>query len=292
MQETTLNNAKMSHPRPVYIPSTHKKDNKYTSEELREKMQMVRTVNGNGFHFLRRSETIDIWLASLPNSESPLLDIGCAFGGNTLRALRAGRNAIALDASTVHVKEAQRNAQALCEEMGTTAVGALVREVVARLPSPDCLCAESVSGALCLDVLHFLQPGEALPLFRDAFKWLEPGGKFVLSSGSPVGYEKSADAGMTIHHGRSYEGMWAFIESASDLDLVQDCPAFVSTEGMPGVCEIVGPTLYNVSTQELEALCRLSGFDILDLRYYSPNRYPVRYSAVDDCVLLVASKPL
>lgn len=263
---------------------------KIHDRQLLASLDMVPTNNSKGYMFLQVDSYVQDWLSSLPESDKPLLDMGCAYGVHTLFALRHGRDVIAVDMEHTHLSALRDNVAKETNdagERGMASFGRLVDTQIARLPNSGLFEGESVSGALLSEVMHFFQPGEPLQLFVDVYRWLVPGGHFVISVASASDIPQMLEAGLTFQGGSSAEELNAFISQASDEELVRAAPTYGTFPSNLNV----GEWLYYFTLQELAALARISGFNIKKLEYFSPQKYLVLILNRDEAALLVAQKP-
>lgn len=136
------------------------------------------TMNNTGFEMAEVSPLHAEWLSAY-DGEHPLLDIGAAYGRNTVAA------AIALEGSGTAGKP--RVLACDCDEGHLEHIDALnvpgVKTVQGRLPE---LALEArVSGVLCSEVLHFLSGDAIDATLQKVFKLLTPGGKLCITVCSP-----------------------------------------------------------------------------------------------------------
>lgn len=246
---------------------------------------LVATKNNKGCMFLQIDGYVDDWISEWKRDGKPLLDLGCAYGVHTLKALRNGCDVISVDMDSDHISEMRKSA-ALPENTG----GKLISSHVMRLPlqSPIVLLPKaSVSAVLLSEVLHFLQVGEPLQVFKQALYWLVPGGRLFVSTGSPKGYDIMFANGAKMNGGSTEKEVMDLVKKCSDEELIRIGPSFTT---FPQCSDL--KTLYYLTTEELGALARIAGFVVEKLAYYSPRKYQVVYPEEEECVLLVAQKPL
>lgn len=259
-------------------------------------MGMERTNNKTGFMFLRIGESASYWLNSRPHSPNPLVDLGSAYGVHTLHALKAGRDVVAVDMDEIHIARLRERVD---EYLASPAAqngagpGRLVRATVATLPQSGVCDDESVAGVLLSEVLHFMKPGEPLPLMKDIYRWLEPGGRLVATcaASSPVKVANfSKKAGYVLRDGRTAEEVDKLVSSASGEELMEMAPAYMELPDSAPFRNITSGHLYLMSTKELKAFAIQAGFQIERCRYIAQNKYPDK-DHTNDTVLLVARKP-
>lgn len=274
-----------------------------SAEELRDDVSKKSshtylTFNGKGYTFSLKNLSASYWLSSLPESSAPLVDLGAGFGFRAADAVQSGRNVIAVDCDQRHldkiaetVSNVMNNANnQRANDTDRTQLGQLLDTKLATLPQTDLFQDNSVAGILASQVLHFLQPGEPLLVFRDAFRWLQPGGLFVVSTASPAIMEFLLRIHCKLERTRSVEEIWQFLQSATDEEIVNDCPCFVKVTH-PAAVRVLSSSLLCFSTNELRALARLSGFEILKLDYFQPPNAAIPFSSTDMATVLIARKP-
>lgn len=244
---------------------------------------LVATNNNTGCMFLRIDGYVDQWRDEWQPGGKPLLDLGCAFGIHTLHALKSGCDVISVDMDRVHIAELRSKAAKVKYS------GKLISSHVARLPidNPASLLPEnSVSAVLLSEVLHFLQVGEPVRLFKQILYWLQPGGRVFVSTASPKGFANIMKLGATINGGKTEEEVMRVVEGATDEEIVEIAPSFTKFAESSAL-----PHLYYLTTKELSAFARLAGFVIERLGYYSPRKYQVLYADREECVMMIARKP-
>ena len=133
------------------------------------------THNGRGVTFTVPHPLLPEWLQGWKGAE-PLLDLGCAFGAQTFRALAAGARVIAMDMTDSHLQ--------LLNERLPEAYKVSCHTMLGQLPGPLPLNSGAVSGILCGDVLHFLQGEEIKQALREMYRVLVPGGVLALTVAS------------------------------------------------------------------------------------------------------------
>jgi SAM-dependent methyltransferase len=256
-----------------------------------------RTLNQKGFMFLAPSVAADYWLASLPTSPAPLLDLGTAFGVHTIHAIKAGRDVVAVDMDTHHLETLRERVAALVST-DEKPLGNLVGTRVATLPKCDLFENNSTAGILMSEVAHFLSPTELQAFMRDAIQWLQPGGRLALTSASVHMAGEFIKAGMTLRSGGSVEEMYAMLAAdVPDQEIVDAAHGcFMMHPGSKFAS--VGPQLsYLRCSRELGAMERTAGFEVECVEYISPRKYVyVDLEAVNErggeTTLFVARKPV
>lgn len=256
----------------------------------------VQTKNKKGFAFSRLDESVDIWASSLPESNLPLIDLGAGYGFQTIAALKKGRNVIAVDMESEHLKALRNSVRHETENIRQVAeghVGNLVDTKTAELPDGSIFKENEVAGILLSEVIHFCSPGEPLSIFKDAYRWLWPGGLFVVTGASPAVADFLVQLGATLNGERSIDEAWNILSTGKDDEIINSAATFVDLSTMQSklIPEILGNHMYCVSTNELCALAQYSGFEIERADYIPGDKYPMKCSKYDNEVLLVARKP-
>lgn len=275
--------------------------NKTTLENFRNKIRIgndntVPTKNQKGYAFSILDESVDIWTSSLVGSSSPLVDLGAGYGFQTIAALKKGRNVIAVDMETEHLKAIQNSARLETDNTKNehkSLIGHLLDTKTAVLPDGSLFEESEVAGILLSEVVHFLSPGEPLLLFKDAYRWLQPGGLFVVTGASPALAEFFIQLGATLNGERSMDEAWNILSTEKDDKIVNSSLTLIDLSSVrpETVRKSLGNRMYCISTNELCALARCTGFEIVRAEYIIGEKYQVKFSEYDNEVLLVARKP-
>lgn len=259
------------------------------------------TVNGKGLQYSKKSTVYDVWISSLPDSALPLLDVGACYGVHTLLALSDGRDVIALDSADDHLKELRRRVAEQSARLDITIwkkCGKLVSCIRAELPDRHALPKASVSGILIAEVLHFLKPGEPLEVFNHAYDWLCDGGLLAVTvSGLTYTMVETLARVGTFREQRTNEQLMELVKRKTGEELLTLAPGVVQVQKEAlketGFFDrndsVMFSSMYLLSTQELETMAKLSGFEVLDCRNCSQERYTPP-NANESC-LLIARKP-
>ena len=133
----------------------------------------IPTLNNTGFQKGTTSMLIDEWINSYDGIH-PLLDIGCAYGINTFKALELGIPTIALDMDSRHLEILQSNVDSKASALLTCVQGVL--------PSDIPIADSSVSGILLAEVLHCLTGEETTATLSTLFKKIVHGGRLILTT--------------------------------------------------------------------------------------------------------------
>ena len=142
---------------------------------VRNKSDCLSTKNAKGAQLATTTPVLQDWLKAY-DGEHPLLDIGCAYGINTMEALKFGIPTVALDTHQTHLDVVREVADECAYKTLTCLLGSLPYDI----PVPD----ESLSGILVSEVLHFLTGEEITLSLNCLFGKLKKGGTIALSTAS------------------------------------------------------------------------------------------------------------
>lgn len=249
-----------------------------------------RTKNSKGSTYYIIGEPERHWVASLPKSDLPLLDVGACYGVQTMHALRQGRNVIALDCCNEHLTVLRERVANMARTENT---GQLMDVVLAELPSADAMDDESVSGILCSEVIHFMTPPELRLLFNDFYRWMGRGGRLVATVTSwPPSLKRFTERGFTFLDGMTVDKAYDILENKPASEVVDAGPGLFITPPIASLRAFIGDRFYALSKQELRYVSESSGFVVEELKYYSGGKYgDERTKKEPESVLLVATKP-
>lgn len=135
----------------------------------------VPTQNGRGIQMAETNPLFGQWLSAF-DGVFPLLDIGAAYGVNTLAAVQGGADVVALDCDETHLEYIRRAATAEAQPED----GAL-STVYGKLPELDLPQGLRASAILCSEVVHFLTGDEVEESFRRFSEALIPEGLLCLT---------------------------------------------------------------------------------------------------------------
>lgn len=267
-------------------------------------LNVEKTANNRGFMFLSPLDSFQYWTSSLPKSELPLLDLGSAYGVNTLSAIRAGRDVIAADMDSNHLKILRERAEALKNKSHEKTLGRLIDTKVMQLPCSNGMKEKSVSGILLSEVLHFLSPGEPEKIMKDAYKWLDVGGFFVVNCLSWTAFNHPLGKNIfELDGGHNPQEVVEMMTGADEKALtitkkeMERIPAIYLTRKGPTPPEFHNKLPYDGnlllhSIANLSVMAREAGFEVVKACYISPRRYPNYPKELsDETALLVARKP-
>lgn len=139
---------------------------------------MVPTLNSTGFMFEVLDGYAEEFIHYAGHTGGPVLDIGCAYGVATIRALEAGARVVACDMEPGHLEILQDHVTPSCRPN--------LRCVIGTLPGVD-FPPESFRAILCSRVLHFLDGPDIDVSVAKMARWLQPGGRLYLIADTPYG---------------------------------------------------------------------------------------------------------
>lgn len=139
---------------------------------------MIGTQNHRGFQMATLSSLFEDWIHGAQEG-CPIMDIGTAYGINSLTALHADRlpkdsKVIGLDMDKSHLAYVSQ----VAEKEG---VAGRLLTIFSSLPKLEGVASKSVSSILCSDVIHFLSGEEIKQSLARMYEILTPGGTLSLS---------------------------------------------------------------------------------------------------------------
>lgn len=274
---------------------TEIKNNPFNDPKALAAMGLERTNNKTGFMFLKIDDSINHWLNSSPHSSKPLLDLGAAYGVHTIHALKAGRDVVSADMDEVHISKLRERVgeylKISASHQGTGA-GRLIDSTVVTLPDSTAFRDESVAGVLLSEVLHFMKPGQPQLLFNDVYRWMEPGGRMVVTvaaSKEETVQRFTGNMGFKLNKDRSVGDVTKMIATACEEELAKEAPTYMELpQSSPFRAALCGH-LYLMDAKELKFFAKKAGFQIERCIPISPGKYPDEKSE-GGTVLLVARK--
>lgn len=202
----------------------------------------------------------------------PVLDIGAAFGVASLAALKAGARVIANDIDPRHLKVlVGRTPRTLRPSLAT---------ICARFPDEMELEEGSLSAVHAANLLNFLTGPEIAHGLRLIVKWLEPGGKLFVISGTP--YAANVRGFIQEYHRRKRRGdRWP--------GYVRNLKKYSSD---PTVVHELPDALHLLDDEILCRECKRAGLVVEQSKMFLRKGLP-KYLRLDgrENVLLVARKP-
>jgi hypothetical protein len=182
----------------------------------------VITLNMKGRTTLVPNEYSQKFIDYAAQCETPVLDIGAAFGVATLPALEAGATVVANDIEEKHL-------EAIYERTPHKRRGHLILKL-ARFPDQLYFPHESLSAVHASNLLNFLTGEEIEEGVALIFRWLRPQGKVFTNSGTP--YAGNIREYIPIYEKRRLKGhKWPGevdnIQFYSSHPTIQELPTFL-----------------------------------------------------------------
>lgn len=137
---------------------------------------MVPTLNNKGFMSTSLDPVSAAFTVYAGQAKGWSLDLGCAYGIASLKALEHNARVVACDMELGHVQVLLSGAEG--ESKGR------VKGVVGQMPQISFQPA-SFSAILCSRALHFLNGNDVTSAVSAMADWLEPGGKVFLIADTP-----------------------------------------------------------------------------------------------------------
>lgn len=135
------------------------------------------TLNRCGRTTRALNEYARMFVEYASSENSPVLDVGAAFGVATLPALKKGAVVIANDIDIRHLDIITRNVAEGDRER--------LRVVLGMFPSEVHFDDASLAAILASNVLNFLSGPEITRGVEAMYRWLKPGGKVFVIAGTP-----------------------------------------------------------------------------------------------------------
>lgn len=201
----------------------------------------VPTLNNRGFMADTLDEISQDFVLYAAESESPVLDIGCAYGVATLPALSAGARVTACDMEQGHID--------ILLEKTPPAHRTRLECRVARLPEVD-FPKQTFGAILCSRLLHFLTGAEIEISISKMHDWLKPGGKVFLVTDTPYTGLWKSHAPVYEEKKRQGDAWPGFIDQFRDF-----LPPGVDAAGQPEFLNPLDPDI-------LRRVCVEAGFTV------------------------------
>lgn len=214
----------------------------------------IPTLNQYGYMKFEFEHFSKSFVEIAAKASKPVLEIGCAFGWVTHRALEAGAKVVACDISREHLEVVVKEAPQ--EHLANLYLyqGAFPDEVD--------FAANSFEAILMSRILHFLD-GETLERGLDKIhQWLAPNGKFIATNCSIYHSSVKGKMEKIFEERIAAKEKWAGMTQKSEYDSVH---------------ANYSPRFINVFYQEqLEELLPKHGFKIEEIHYfdYSSDPWP------------------
>lgn len=137
----------------------------------------IKTWNKQGRTTSILNEINEAFVAFSRTSTLPVLDLGCAFGIASLAALQQGAIVFANDIDEGHLNTLIENTPILTREN--------LRTILGRFPFELEFPEESIGAVHASNLFNFLSGNDLEIGARKIWKWLRPGGKVFVISGTP-----------------------------------------------------------------------------------------------------------
>lgn len=209
----------------------------------------IATLNSTGFMLEHLDEYAEAFVRdAAARNPQECLDIGCAYGVASLRALELGARICACDMEIGHLDVVRQRTQASQLPRLRTQVG--------TLPQVD-FPAGSFGAVLASRVLHFLDGPDLRTALRKMHDWLVPGGRLYLVGDTP--YMPSWRANLPVY------------EAARDRG--DDWPGMIADFSPFRQSGATGPAFLNTLTpQVLARECQVAGFSVLRADWFAMHR--------------------
>ncbi len=209
---------------------------------------LVPTLNDTGFMF----EVLDNFVIDFTEYSGKIndevLELGCAYGVATLRALEQGARVRACDIDERHLEILRsRTPEEHLDKLSTE---------IQRLPEAN-LPDEQFGAILCSRVFHFLTGDEIDASLAGMFRWLKPGGRVYLIADTPYGIWRNfiPEWEANIKNGERWPGF---------MEPMQDYLPYTPRG------QQLGPPFMNLMSPEiLSRACTEAGFSILQADWIS-----------------------
>ncbi len=227
---------------------------------------MVPTMNNTGW-MIETPDRVSLAFAEYAGTlETDSLDVGCAYGVATLKAVELGASVIACDIEPKHLQLLEQRVPPQFRDRVRTQVGAL----------PDVDFPMGCFGAvLASRVLHFLSPADVEETLAKAYGWLCPGGRLFLVADTP--YSGPWKAKADEYEQRKAQGVeWPGLFH----NYAQFLPADADPEEHPQFINVMDPEV-------LERVAGAAGFSIVEASWL---RSGTRWASDRDHAGLIAEK--
>ena len=227
---------------------------------------LIPTLNNTGWMTETLDDVSTAFTAYAGTIDAESLDIGCAYGIATLRALENGARVCACDID-------QRHLDILLKRV-PEALKSRCRTVAGAMPGID-FAPGSFGAILASRVLHFLTGAEVEETVRKMAAWLEPGGRVFLVADSP--YTGPWKAAAPDYERRKAEGdPWPgwlddYTHYVPDSDNIAKSPAPINP---------MDPDI-------LRRVCQEAGLEVVEARWLSSS---TKYATGRDHAGVIARK--
>nr|ABM63527.1 BryB [Candidatus Endobugula sertula] len=208
---------------------------------------MIPTLNRTGVMTENLNNYSQAFIDYVGKNKGEVLDLGCAYGIATIKALEQGAQVLAVDMEKQHLDILSDRVRDEIKNRLSTQVGIL----------PDIGFEEERFSAIHASrVLHFLTPQEIQQILGKMYRWLKPGGKLYLVTDSPyMGYWSSK--------AQDYENR----KDAGDLwpGYIEDVNACFDKETVAGAPSAINPLDPDILQRE----CKAAGFYVEKSEFFT-----------------------
>lgn len=185
---------------------------------------ITQTNNQRGFEF-PLNDYKKQFIEYAKTVDTPVVDVGAAFGVVSIPLLNEGCSVIAVDMTESHLDQLRESVSAEAQERLTTVTG----EFPTGVQLPDG-CTKAI---LCSLILHFLGAEDLVAAIETMYNWLAPGGRVFTLSYTP-------------YHFFLKKGIQRYEQNLKDGDewpgLIEDCTDYVEEQGkLPKLVHLVDP---------------------------------------------------
>jgi len=239
---------------------------------LEDRSEVTPTLNKHGYAFNCVSEFTKAFHDFAGTAKKPVIDVGCAFGFNTLHALNRGAKVHAFDMDQQHLS--------LLRNQSPREFTKRLHLVKAHFPQEFNFPDNSISGVLLANLLNFLHGIEVRVGLSEVFRCLEPGGQVFIESPSP--YVKIRDDYIPVYEKAVADGL----EWPGEVKNINDYGPEGLFVNFPNFIHIFDP---NILTRELQ----LAGFTIEQSCYFR-RPYTPEIACLDgrEAVGAIGKKPI
>ncbi|KAK3087122.1 hypothetical protein FSP39_002016 [Pinctada imbricata] len=246
----------------------------------------IATLNNRGYQMATPSPLLQDWLSSY-DGQHPLLDIGCAYGINTYKALELGIPTVSMDLEKKHLDILLQNMDKEYRHLSTCVIG----ELPYSIPFSD----NYFSGILCAEVIHFLD-GKSIETSIDLiYRKLVPNGKFVMTMASDklleyIDKDMHTKFQDDLENGIKWPG-----EMPMDAEFTKKFQNIIENDGIRSeIDHIFGNLLHFCSVEQITEVLQHRGFGILHANVGEHPGYedPEGLGTVPKRILLVVAQKL
>lgn len=218
-----------------------------------KKSGFISTLNNMGY-MLSRPDPYSLSLINFAGeSRLPMLEIGAAYGVATITALKKGCQVIANDLDRRHLKILWNRTPKRLRSSLTLLPG--------HLPNDLSLPPNSVGSVLACRVLHFLDGPNLQRAVRRIFRWLKPGGSFVVVAETP--YLKNWGPFLPIYQKRCARGhLWP--------GFIKEAPRYCTNRRVRDIPK----QLHFMDLKVLRRVLTEAGFKIKEMSYIPRKDFP------------------